>query len=86
MPAAGVPASFPVAAVKVTPDGNVPDSDSVGVGEPVAVTVKEPAVPTVKLVLLTLVIVGAVNVFVLTLKPTTTEDSVADNEVVPVAV
>jgi hypothetical protein len=48
-----------VAALKVTPDGRVPDSESVGAGFPVAVTVKEPAVPTVKVVLLALVMAGA---------------------------
>ena len=36
-----------------------PDSESVGAGTPVAVTVKEPAVPTVKVVLLALVMAGA---------------------------
>ena len=55
-PTVGVPASMPVAAVKVTPEGNAPDSDSVGVGEPVAVTVNDPAVPTVNVVLFALVI------------------------------
>jgi hypothetical protein len=42
--------------LKVTPDGNVPDSLRVGVGEPVAVTVKDPAVPTKNAVLFALVI------------------------------
>ena len=45
--------------MKVTPDGNAPDSDRVGVGEPVVVTLKEPAVPTLKVVLLALVMAGA---------------------------
>jgi hypothetical protein len=39
-----------------------------GVGDPVVVTVNEPAVPTVNVVLLELVIVGAVPVAV-TVKP-----------------
>ena len=41
------------------PEGNAPDSDSVGVGDPVAVTLNVPAVPTVKVVLLALVMDGA---------------------------
>jgi len=45
--------------LKVTGLGNDPDSLSAGVGEPVVVTAKVPAVPTVKLVLLALVIAGA---------------------------
>lgn len=59
MPAAGVPLSTPVDAVKVTPLGRVPDSLSFGVGKPVAVTVNEPAVPTANVVLVGLVIAGA---------------------------
>ena len=55
VPAAGVPASTPVAAVKLTPDGNAPDSDSVGAGKPVAVTVKEPREPRTKVVVFALV-------------------------------
>ena len=47
--------------LKVTPEGRAPDSERVGVGEPLAVTVNEPAVPTVKVVLLALVIAGAVG-------------------------
>ena len=43
----------------VTPVGRVPVSVSVGVGIPVVVTVKLPAVPTVKVVLVALVIAGA---------------------------
>jgi hypothetical protein len=46
--------------LKVTGLGNDPDSLRVGVGEPVVVTEKVPAVPTVKVVLLALVILGAV--------------------------
>ena len=45
--------------VKVTPLGRLPDSVIAGVGEPVVVTVKLPAVPTTKAALLTLVIAGA---------------------------
>ena len=59
VPAAGVPLSTLVAAVNVTPEGNAPDSDSVGVGDPVAVTLNVPAVPTVKVVLFALVMAGA---------------------------
>ena len=59
VPAAGVPLSTPVAAVKVIPEGNAPDSDSVGVGVPVAVTLNVPATPTVKVVLEALVMEGA---------------------------
>ena len=59
LPAAGVPLRTPVISLKVTPDGNVPVRANVGVGLPVAVTVKVPAVPTVKTVLSALVIVGA---------------------------
>jgi hypothetical protein len=44
----------------VTPLGSVPVSRSDGVGVPVAVTVKLPAVPTVNVVLFALVIAGAV--------------------------
>src|SRR6267378_2489101 len=59
VPAAGVPLSTPVATLNVTPPGNVPVSLRVGVGKPVAVTVNEPAVPTVNVVLLALVMAGA---------------------------
>lgn len=52
----GVPPSTPVAALKVTPAGSVPVSLKVGVGKPVAVTVNDPEVPTVKVVLFALVI------------------------------
>ena len=58
MPPAGVPEKTP-AAVKVTPEGKDPDSENVGAGVPVAVTVKEFAVPTVKVVLFALVMAGA---------------------------
>ena len=50
---------FPMS-VKVTPLGRVPDSLSAGVGDPVVVTVKLLAVPTVNVVLFALVIAGAV--------------------------
>ena len=61
VPAAGVPLSTPVAGLNVTPLGNVPLSLSVtGVVKPVAVTVNVPAVPTVKVVLLGLVMAGKV--------------------------
>ena len=42
--------------MNVTPEGNAPLSLSVGAGEPVAVTVKVPAVPTENVVLFALVI------------------------------
>jgi hypothetical protein len=47
-----------VAGTKLTPDGNPPDIERVGVGVPVAVTVNVPAVPIEKLVLLALVMLG----------------------------
>ena len=59
MPAPGVPLNTPVVALNVTPLGSVPVSLRVGVGEPVAVTVNVPAVPTVNVVLFALVIAGA---------------------------
>ena len=59
MPEAGVPASAPVEGAKVTPVGNAPDSLSVGLGKPLAVTEKEPATPTVNVVPVALVIDGA---------------------------
>ena len=54
-----MPARTPVAGVKVTPEGRAPVTDSVGRGKPVAATVNEPAEPSVKLVLLPLVMLGA---------------------------
>jgi len=45
--------------LNVTPAGSEPVSLSVGAGVPVAVTVNVPAVPTVNVVLLALVIDGA---------------------------
>ena len=59
MPAPGVPLSTP--ALNATPLGSVPASLSVGVGEPDAVTVNVPGVPTENAVLLALVISGAVG-------------------------
>jgi hypothetical protein len=56
--AAGVPLSTP-AELSVTPLGNAPVSVKVGAGNPVAVTVNEPAVPTVKVVFAALVMAGA---------------------------
>jgi hypothetical protein len=59
--AAGVPLSTPVDGVNVTPFGSAPDSLRVGVGVPDAITVKDPAAPTVKVVLVALVNMGAVS-------------------------
>jgi hypothetical protein len=44
--------------LRVTPLGRVPVSLKVGAGNPVAVTEKDPALPTVKVVLLVLVMAG----------------------------
>ena len=55
MPAAGVPLRAPVVVLRLTPAGSVPDSLNVGAGDPEAVTVKLPAVPTAKVVLFELV-------------------------------
>src|SRR5262245_55471551 len=57
VPAAGVPLSMP-AALKVTPVGSCPVSEKDGVGVPMAVTVNASADPTLKVVLLPLVIAG----------------------------
>jgi hypothetical protein len=46
--------------VKVTPLGSVPLFERAGVGDPVVVTVNDPAESTVNVVLFALVIVGAV--------------------------
>ena len=54
-----MPASAPVPAVKVTPIGNVPVTERVGAGVPVAVTVKVLADKTLNVVALALVICGA---------------------------
>src|SRR5215472_12572307 len=63
LPDAGVPLSvavpFPLF-TNVTPLGSVPVFVSDGVGVPVVVTVKLPAVPTVNVVLLALVMLGAI--------------------------
>jgi hypothetical protein len=58
VPAAGVPLRTPVVVLNVTPVGSAPVSLNVGAGNPVAVTVKVPAVPTVNVVLLPLVMAG----------------------------
>ena len=54
---AGVPLRTPVAEFKVIPLGKVPVSVKVGAGKPLAFTVKEPAMPAVKVALLALVMV-----------------------------
>jgi hypothetical protein len=54
--AAGVPLSTPAA--NVTPAGRVPDSLKVGAGNPDAITVNEPRLPTVNVVAAALVKVG----------------------------
>ena len=65
-PRAGVPDSTPVLGEKLIPEGNVDgvqpekaEFESVGVGEPVVVTWKLPALLAVKLVAPALVMVGA---------------------------
>ena len=58
MPTAGVPLRTPVA-LKLTPLGNGPLALKVGAGNPVAVAVKLPKLPSVKLTLFALVIAGA---------------------------
>src|SRR5205823_5546445 len=61
---AGVPASVPVPfplSIKVMPPGSAPVSANDGVGLPVAVTVKVPAVPTTSVILFALVIAGGVE-------------------------
>ena len=84
VPDAGVPERTP-AALNVTPLGRTPDSEKVGVGFPVAVTVNVPAVPTINVVLFALVMAGATGPNEV-LKPTTTDDSSAAVVDVPVAV
>ena len=54
---AGVPDNTPPE--KLTPVGNVPTSEIVGVGKPLAVTVNVPRVPVAKIVLFALVMAGA---------------------------
>jgi len=64
--AAGIPLSTPVPALKVTPEGRGPDSDSVGTGYPVVATVNEPAAPNVNLVVFELVMVAPWSIAKLT--------------------
>jgi len=62
LPDVGVPLSVPVPfplPVKVIPLGNAPASVKVGAGKPVVITGNDPEAPTVKVVVLALVIVGA---------------------------
>ena len=60
VPAAGVPLKTP-AELRVTPVGKVPVvTANVGAGEPLAVTLKVPANPAVKVVAFALVMAGAV--------------------------
>ena len=59
VPAAGVPLNVLVAELNVTPVGNVPVCVTVALGLPVAVTVKLPTLPAVKVVAFALVIAGA---------------------------
>jgi hypothetical protein len=64
VPAAGVPLIVAVPSplsAKLTPVGTVPVRVIVGVGEPVVVTVKDPAVPTEKGTVLPLVIAGPLS-------------------------
>jgi len=61
VPAAGVPESVPVPlplSTNVTPEGSEPVLLRLGLGLPVVVTVRPPAVPVVKVALPPLVIVG----------------------------
>ena len=58
VPAAGVPLSTPVEGLKVMPAGRAPLSDNVGEGIPVAMTLNEPAKPTVNALVLALLIAG----------------------------
>ena len=70
VPAAGVPLKIPVAGAKDTPVGKEPVMERVGAGEPVAVTVKVFAMPTVKVVAFALVMTGgAIEGFVNTTSP-----------------
>src|SRR5258706_524 len=57
VPRAGVPLRTPLL-LRVTPVGKVPVWLNVAAGNPVAVTVKLPAIASVKVVLLTLVMAG----------------------------
>jgi hypothetical protein len=56
---------MPVVGSKVTPVGNVPLKLMVGLGEPVAVRVNEPAVPTEKAAAEAEVMLGGAEVTVL---------------------
>jgi len=58
VPTLGVPASVPVAGLKVTPPGRVPVMERVGSGTPIAVTLKVPANKMLKVTLLALVMDG----------------------------
>jgi hypothetical protein len=60
LPVGGVPLRTPVVALKVNQVGSVP-AETVTAGMPVAVTVNEPCVPAVKVVLGALVNAGAVS-------------------------
>ena len=65
VPGAGVPPSVPVPlplSVNVTAVGSAPDSVRDGTGDPVVVTVKLPAFPATKVVLVMLVMAGAAPV------------------------
>ena len=62
VPDAGVPLNTPVEVENVTPLGSEPLSLIVGVGDPVAVTGKEPARPTVNVALLALMVNIAASV------------------------
>jgi hypothetical protein len=53
----GVPLRMP--ALNVTPPGSAPDSVILGAGDPVAVTVNEPAIPSANVVLFALAMAGA---------------------------
>ena len=55
---AKVAVPFPLS-VKVTPDGSAPDSLSVESGNPLAMTVKRPGVPTTNVAAFVLVMAGA---------------------------
>ena len=63
VPAAGVPLNVPVPlplSTKVRPDGNAaPPRAIVGAGNPLVVTVNDPAAPSENVVLFALVIAGA---------------------------
>ncbi len=59
VPPAGVPERTPVAGFSATPEGSAPVTEKVGAGNPVAVTVKVPALPVTNVVLFALVIAGA---------------------------